>query len=217
MKKKSILKKQNNLLMVFVLFLILISPLFLFPKNPKIISLKKDLELRYLLAIGKYETCEIEQLNLEFSCPSYVSIEYWPDLYSSEWVTVRNKSIGTDKLAEKDLYATGFFFSRRELPSYVPSGTETAEYFSLEEKEEARRVKAGSLPTTGLGIPKVVTSEPAEFPAWTGEVSTRIIDFPLAYYNVKDNYLYGLEINEESGFTAKELEIMFSTLRWANE
>lgn len=176
--------------------------------------LMDNLQYKVSQANERYKQCAVKEFELTFTCPLQTTIQYWPNIFNSDFVTITQKSIVTPQTTDELFYKEGFVLIRSALDPKYPSDISAAEYLQKEAAAEKARIASGKLPLAPgpyILLPQVINI----VPKWTGAVTAHTGTGDVVYMAVRNGYIYEVRRNSTQGFSDQKVTRMLSTLSWS--
>lgn len=158
--------------------------------------------------------CRIEEFGILFQCPRQTVIQYWPNIFYSDFVTITRQGIPAPQTTDELFYKDGLVISRSLLPEPYNSIPSAAGYIRRIGREEDERVGKGGIPSAPGPYTVIADSADDMFRHWDGAATVRTGIGGIAYMSIKDGYIYEIRINSPNSFTVEEMEEIVSTFVW---
>lgn len=153
--------------------------------------------------------CVIKEFGIKFKCSSGTIIQYWPDVFKAEFVTIRKSPLPSPQKTDEDFYDDGFVISRVKIEDPTILTTEDWVY-KLNNPSE---LKPGELPITGI-TPTLIDQSKNPAPNWERSVVVEPLDGLYKVLNVKDYHIYTLTLAQKQSFSSEDLTMMLKSLKW---
>jgi hypothetical protein len=160
--------------------------------------------------------CSISRLGVQFLCSRGTVIQYWPNIFENEFVLVNPSTAIIDEYQNSDenMYKTGVVISRYHLLDdqlSIKTARDLVEYELLQQT----MVEKNGQPPVVPGSGKLLLNVSPSLSQWDGVVVQEIVGGGNVYINVKDGYVYKLQVNQGKSFSDLELNQILSSFRWS--